>query len=114
MDGELDGVLSWREQSQRGVSIGFTFLPHVIIPDKRNGVHWSSLVGTTELYYITGGPARHQQVKPKTSVSKSRGSRVESKGRESTLTTADYSRTGEGGEAVPPPSQNKVMQIINV
>jgi hypothetical protein len=41
MDGELDGVLSWREQSQRGVSIGFTFLPHVIIPDKRNGVHWT-------------------------------------------------------------------------
>jgi hypothetical protein len=44
MDGELDGVLSWREQSQRGVSIGFTFLPHVIIPDKRNGVHW---IGST-------------------------------------------------------------------
>jgi hypothetical protein len=37
------GVSSWREQWRRGVSIGFTFLPHVIIPDKRNGVHWSSL-----------------------------------------------------------------------
>jgi hypothetical protein len=44
MDGELDGVLSWREQSQRGVSIGFTFLPHVIIPDKRNGVHCLRIV----------------------------------------------------------------------
>jgi hypothetical protein len=26
-----------------GVRIGFTFLPHVIIPDKRHGVHWMGL-----------------------------------------------------------------------
>ena len=28
------------------------------------------------------------------------------------VTTADYSRTGEGGKQSRPPSQNKVMQII--
>ena len=29
-----------------GVGIGFTFLPHVIIPDKRHGVHWLLLVAS--------------------------------------------------------------------
>ena len=29
------------QRTSSGVGIGFTFLPHVIIPDKRNGVHWT-------------------------------------------------------------------------
>jgi hypothetical protein len=49
----MDGVLSWREQWQRGVSIGFTFLPHVIIPDKRNGVHWNILTNEKSPKNIT-------------------------------------------------------------
>jgi hypothetical protein len=31
------------QRASSGVSIGFTFLPHVIIPDKRHGVHWFML-----------------------------------------------------------------------
>ena len=32
------------QRTSSGVGIGFTFLPHVIIPDKRHGVHWANLV----------------------------------------------------------------------
>jgi hypothetical protein len=35
------------QRTSSGVGIGFTFLPHVIIPDKRYGVHWSRLVQIT-------------------------------------------------------------------
>ena len=32
------------QRTSSGVGIGFTFLPHVIIPDKRHGVHWLVIV----------------------------------------------------------------------
>ena len=28
------------QRTSSGAGIGFTFFPHVIIPDKRHGVHW--------------------------------------------------------------------------
>jgi hypothetical protein len=37
-----------------GVSIGFTFLPHVIIPDKRHGVHWYEQVGSECFVNLSG------------------------------------------------------------
>jgi hypothetical protein len=39
------------QRASSGVGIGFTFLRHVIIPDKRHGVHWHQL--DLWIYYMS-------------------------------------------------------------